>query len=60
VGKTFAKIMLGAIIGAIVVGGLSYAIVYATMRPQGMGGGMGGWGHGLDSFFAGRAAPLLV
>jgi len=59
VGKRFAKTMFGAICGAIVVGGLSYGFMYTTTRPQGMGGGMAGWGHGLDSFLAGAGGALV-
>lgn len=59
VGKKIAKIMSGAVIGAIVLGVLSYWVVYATMRPQGLGGGMGGMGHELDSILAGAGGSLV-
>ncbi len=58
-GKKGAKIVVGAVIGSVVLGLLSYCIVYVTTRPQGMGGGMAGWGHGLDGFLAGAGGSLV-
>ena len=58
-GKKVANIVLGAIIGGVVLGLLSYLVIDTTTRPQGMGGGMAGWGHALDSFLAGAAGALV-
>ena len=57
--KKIAKILLGAAFGSVVLGLLCYCVVHTTMRPQGMGGGMGGWGHALDSFLAGAGGALV-